>query len=73
MHLFHNSSDPVMNSRVSGQCSHAIDIYIRKITGEFWSFKTKLWYDCPMVFTHANLSLSDVNLTGFLEYEVISI
>jgi len=32
-----------------------------------------VWYDCPMVFTHANLSLSDVNLTGFLEYEVISI
>ena len=27
-HLFHNSSDCVMNSRVSGQCSHAIAVYL---------------------------------------------
>ena len=27
-YLFHNSSDCVMNSRVSGQCSHAIAVYL---------------------------------------------
>jgi len=27
MHLFQNSADGVTNSRVSGQCSHAIPVY----------------------------------------------
>ena len=37
IHLFHNSTDHVMNSRVSGQCSHAIPVmnYIALIQSSY--------------------------------------